>query len=34
VRLARLRKSTFTNRLVKKFSLPVDGWRGPDDTKK
>lgn len=34
VRLARLRKSTFTNRLVKKFSLPVDGWRGPDDSKR
>lgn len=34
VKLARLRKSTFTNRLVKKFSLPVDGWRGPDDFKK
>lgn len=33
VRLARLRSSTFTDRLVKKFSLPVAGWRGPDDAK-
>lgn len=31
VRLARLRQGPFTDRLVKKFSLPVDGWRGPDD---
>lgn len=31
VRLARLRTSTFTDRLVKKFSLPVAGWRGPED---
>lgn len=30
VRLARLRQGPFTDRLVKKFSLPVDGWRGPD----
>jgi NAD+ kinase len=28
VLLARLRNSTFTDRLVKKFSLPVAGWRG------
>lgn len=28
VRLARLHTSTFTDRLVKKFSLPVTGWRG------
>jgi NAD+ kinase len=34
VRLARLRTSTFTDRLVNKFSLPVAGWRGPDDKKK
>lgn len=34
VRLARLRQSTFTDRLVKKFSLPVDGWRGPDESSK
>jgi NAD+ kinase len=34
VRLARLRSSTFTDRLVNKFSLPVAGWRGPDDKKK
>ena len=30
VRLARLRQAPFTDRLVKKFGLPVDGWRGPD----
>lgn len=28
VRLARLHTSTFTDRLVNKFSLPVLGWRG------
>jgi len=31
VRLARLRQSTFTERLVRKFSLPVAGWRGGAD---
>jgi len=30
VRLARLRQGPFTDRLVRKFSLPVEGWRGPD----
>lgn len=30
VRLARLRQAPFTDRLVKKFGLPVEGWRGPD----
>jgi NAD+ kinase len=30
VRLARLHPSAFTERLVKKFHLPVTGWRGPD----
>lgn len=30
VRLARLRQGPFTDRLVKKFSLPVEGWRGPN----
>ena len=30
VRLARLRVGPFTDRLVKKFSLPVAGWRGPE----
>jgi NAD+ kinase len=30
VRLARLHQGPFTDRLVKKFSLPVEGWRGPD----
>jgi NAD+ kinase len=32
VRLARLRQGPFTDRLVKKFALPVTGWRGPDST--
>ncbi|SEC12098.1 NAD+ kinase [Paramicrobacterium humi] len=29
VRLARLHDSPFTDRLVRKFHLPVSGWRGP-----
>jgi NAD+ kinase len=29
VRLARLSQGTFTDRLVNKFNLPVQGWRGP-----
>lgn len=29
VRLARLHPGPFTERLVRKFSLPVAGWRGP-----
>lgn len=29
VRLARLSNGTFTARLVRKFALPVEGWRGP-----
>lgn len=29
VRLARLRRAPFTDRLVAKFRLPVQGWRGP-----
>jgi NAD+ kinase len=32
VRLARLRQGPFTDRLVRKFALPVTGWRGPDST--
>ena len=28
VRLARLVRGEFTDRLVNKFSLPVSGWRG------
>ena len=28
VRLARLTSTTFTDRLVRKFELPVQGWRG------
>jgi NAD+ kinase len=34
VLLARLRNSTFTDRLVKKFALPVAGWRGADEVHK
>lgn len=30
VRLARFREGAFTDRLVRKFALPVTGWRGPD----
>lgn len=29
VRLARLHPAAFTDRLVRKFKLPVTGWRGP-----
>lgn len=29
VRLARLHPAAFTDRLVQKFRLPVEGWRGP-----
>jgi NAD+ kinase len=29
VRLVRLREDPFTDRLVEKFTLPVQGWRGP-----
>mgnify|MGYP000878431983 CR=1 FL=1 len=32
IKLARLRRGSFTDRLVNKFNLPVDGWRGPDGT--
>jgi NAD+ kinase len=32
VRLARLHPAAFTDRLVRKFRLPVDGWRGPEPT--
>ena len=32
VRLARLHPAAFTDRLVRKFRLPVDGWRGPTTT--
>jgi NAD+ kinase len=28
VRLARLQRGVFTDRLVRKFDLPVTGWRG------
>lgn len=31
VRLARLRERPFGDRLVAKFALPVEGWRGADD---
>jgi NAD+ kinase len=30
VRLARLHPGPFTDRLVRKFNLPVTGWRGPE----
>ena len=30
VRLTRLRQGPFTDRIVRKFSLPVTGWRGPE----
>jgi NAD+ kinase len=29
LRLIRLRPGPFTDRLVEKFELPVQGWRGP-----
>lgn len=32
VRLARLHPAAFTDRLVRKFQLPVQGWRGPSGT--
>ncbi|MCG6496824.1 NAD kinase [Kitasatospora sp. A2-31] len=32
VRLARLHRAPFTDRLVAKFALPVTGWRGRHDT--
>jgi len=32
VRLARLHPAAFTDRLVRKFQLPVHGWRGPTGT--
>ena len=32
VRIARLHDAPFTDRLVKKFALPVVGWRGPERT--
>lgn len=31
VRVARLHKGPFTDRLVRKFALPVTGWRGPTE---
>lgn len=30
VKLARVRKARFSDRLVRKFGLPVEGWRGRD----
>lgn len=32
VRLARLHPGPFSDRLVRKFSLPVTGWRGPGES--
>ncbi|GAA4198435.1 NAD kinase [Microbacterium oryzae] len=31
VRLARLHPAAFTDRLVRKFKLPTEGWRGPSE---
>jgi NAD+ kinase len=33
VHLARLEKESFSERLVKKFQLPVEGWRGTNKRK-
>ncbi len=33
VRLARLHQAPFTDRLVRKFGLPVSGWRGAGETR-
>lgn len=33
VRLARLHPAPFSDRLVRKFTLPVTGWRGPDGSR-
>lgn len=32
VKIARLQTSSFTDRLVRKFGLPVTGWRGPENS--
>jgi len=34
IRLVRLHQAPFTDRLVAKFGLPVDGWRGSADRRK
>ncbi len=34
VRLARLQKAPFTDRLVAKFGLPVEGWRGASERRR
>jgi len=34
VRLVRLHEAPFTDRLVRKFGLPVDGWRGAAEQRK
>ena len=34
VRLARLHQAPFTDRLVAKFGLPVEGWRGAGDRRR
>ena len=34
VRLARLHQAPFTDRLVAKFGLPVEGWRGASDRRR
>jgi NAD+ kinase len=33
VQLARLGSESFSQRLVKKFQLPVEGWRGTNKRK-
>ena len=34
VRLARLHEAPFTDRLVAKFGLPVEGWRGDGERRR
>ena len=34
IRLVRLHRAPFTDRLVAKFGLPVEGWRGAADRRK
>lgn len=34
VLLARIHPAPFSERLVRKFELPIRGWRGPQDTEK
>ena len=34
IRLARLSSAPFTDRLVAKFDLPVEGWRGASERRR